>query len=597
MSLPRRLPIRILKYLVSVIAGLGAAGRAHSGELASGDVLVMQQMIVEATRIDEHPGFFARHDDWLYVAVPDCEILSRCDVEQTLAVARHVGDCLQLNMGFVPDKYRAPLAVPMSFIMFNREPTKTLEAVIPESSDWGPSIANFGGYFPPTHSFEGGVNTGDADTHCTVQNRAGKRWMWGGGGSRGPIPRGTIFLLSRCAPSLPLWYQYGFDGGSCCLQRMIGLNGGLIIAKALWISEEETEKILAEARRTRTLPKLPPIEELFSNWGGADGGNSATRLTPAWLAEAALFLRWGLFGESESQIHRRAFSTFVERSRVEPVTEGLFRECFGFGFAEMQTRLSSYLIDAANEPICVDYQTIRHYPGYRDSDHPPFPTLDTREATPAEIARLLGDWERMQGNDLRSSNPALSQVYLNQAGKTLHKCYAKGERDPRFVAVLGLYDYDVGDIAEARSMLVAAVKSNVLRPAAYIDLAQINLDEAKSHPGAANGKLSAQQVAAVLKPLFAVRKKTRLDAKGYLLIAEAWSNSAERPVLANLEALNEGIRLYPFDSALILSSATTFAHCGYETEAMSLIENKLRFADIATAKQLEHLKTSLNIAR
>ncbi len=558
----------------------------------------MQQMIVEATRTDENPGFFARHYTWLYVAVPDCEILSRCDVEQTLAVARHVGDCLQLNMGFVPDEYRAPLALPMSFIMFDREPTNALEAVIPESDDWAPSSANFGRYFSePTHSLEGGINTGDSDTHCTVQNRAGKRWMWAGGGSRGPIPRGTLFLLGRCAPALPLWYQCGFDGGPCCLQRMIGLDEGLIIATASWINEDETEGILSGAKRAKTLPKLPPIEELFRQTIVADGDSPAARLSPAWMAEAALFLRWGLFGESETQRHHQAFSTFVERSRAEPVTEAMFRECFGFGYAEMQARLSSYLLEAAVEPVCVDYQSIRHYSRHPNPGNPPFPSLDTREATPSEVARLLGDWERMQGDELRAKNAPLSRAYLDQAGRTLHKCYAKGERDPRLVAVLGLYDFDVGDTVEARSMLSAAIDAGVERPAAYIDLARILFDEARGHPGSADGKFSAQQIAAVLKPLFAVRRKTRLDAKGYLLIAEAWSNSAVRPSLPNLGALNEGLRLYPFDSALILAAARTYLQWGYAAEAEVLIDQKMGFADEATDKRLAELRTSLKAAK
>lgn len=347
--------------LAAFLISLAAIERVAAAEVPSPDVIVMRQMIVEATQDDPHPGLFGIPNVWLYVAVPDCEILSRCDSEQTVAVARHIGDSLALNKGFVPDGYLAPLAVPLSFIMFDHAPTKTMEAVIPSSDDWAPSSANFGRYFPRTHSLEGGTNTADADTHCTVQNRGGERWLWAGGGSRGPIPTGSLFQLGRCAPALPLWYRYGFDG-PCGLLRMIGLDEGMIVATAVWISEEDTDAILAAAKKTNTLPALPPIGELFRPPEPAERGSAATRPSPAWMAEAALFLRWGLFGEPEKgPSHQRAFATFVERSRVERITEAAFRECFGFGYGEMQSRLGRYLLEAAKEPICVDYRSIAHW--------------------------------------------------------------------------------------------------------------------------------------------------------------------------------------------------------------------------------------------
>jgi len=593
-------PFRRLLCIRLCLAAMAVPERVRADDAPSSDVVVMQQMIVEATRADDHPdhpGLFSHSPIWLYVSVPDCEILSRCDPEQTVAVARHIGDSLQLNRGFIPDEYVAPLPVPMSFIMFDDRPTKAMKSLMPTSGDWAPRTADFGRYFPRTHSLEGGTNTGDLDTHCTVQNRGlGARWMWAGGGGRGPIPTGSVFQLSRCTPALPLWYQYGFDGPTGVL-RMIGLDEGMIVAKATWISEDDTDAILAAARKGDTLPTLPPIEDLFRHQQTADGHFANVSPTPAWMAEAALFVRWGLFDDSDdAQSRHKAFAAFVERSRDEPITEKIFRECFGFGYAEMQSQLSRYLVDAAQEPICVDYQSIRHWSRHPSPDFPAFPNLDSREATPSEIARLLGDWERMQGNDLRSSSPALSQVYLEQAGKTLHESYSKGERDPQLLAVLGMYDYDVGATEEARAMLTAAVDAGVSRPTAYLDLAALNYNAARAHPGAAKGKFNELQTAAVLKPLFAIRSRTRLDAKGYLLIAEAWGQCAAKPNLKNLAVLYEGMEQYPFDPGLLLSSAETFAQWGYVTEANTLIGQRLRLADDYTAKQLLALQETLKAA-
>jgi hypothetical protein len=573
------------------------AGWMHAADAPAPDVIVMQKMIVEATELDPHPSLFGMHNVWLYVAVPDYEILSRCDAEQTDAVARHIAKSLRGNRQLIPERYLVPLTVPMSFIMFDHEPTRAMEALIPSSDEWeSGGSANFGSYFSGgLHRLVGGAVTGDSDTQCVVQNRGGKRWLWAGGSmSTGPIPRGTFFELSRCAPSLPLWYLYGLEG-PCGIER--GMPG--VWAAAMWISQDETSAVLAAARKAHALPALPPIAELFLHDGPTEKNSSEVSPSPAWMAEAALFLRWGFIGEpGEANSHRRAFDMFVDRSRVERVDETMFRECFGFGYAEMQTELSRYLIGATKVPIpaesyahAADRPEVREY---ADSEGPP-PGL-SRYATPSEIARLLGNWERMEGDELKASNPALSHVFLEQAGKTLHKSYAIGERDPRLLAVLGLYDYDVGDLAEAHSILSAATEAGVARPAAYIYLARLEFNEAEAHPAAAGGMFGAQQAAAVLKPLFAARKQGRLDAAGYILIAEAWTRCAAKPLPANLAVLNEGTLLYPFDAALCFSAAKAYAKWDYATDAKALLDRGLSVVNAVEGKELRDLRTSLDTA-
>jgi|CZKI01.1.fsa_nt_gi hypothetical protein len=575
---------------------VGAEGSVRADGTPSQDVTVMEKVIVEATAINDHRGplgLFGKRNTWLYVAVPDYEILSRCDTDQTVAVARHVADSLVLDKEFVPEAYLAPLATPMSFIMFDHQPSKAMEALIPNSIDTVDS-PSFGMYHERFSMAAGGMDVCDSDTHCAVQNRSGMAWTFAGGGlGRGPIPTGLLFQISQTVPALPRWYQFGFVG-PCGLLRMASGSDSMILASATWLSEAETKKVLAEAKRTRTLPELPSIGELFRRGGAAEHNSPADWPSPAWMAEAALFLRWGLYGE---KIHRRAFEVFVERSRVEPVTESMFHECFGFGYAEMQSRLSRYLAEDGRDPELVGYETFARWRPNYDPAFPPFPDLTCREATRAEVARLLGDWERMEGDAKRVSDPALSRLYFKRAGKTLNQCYEDGERDPRFLAVLGLYDVDVGATSDARNILEAATDAGVARPAAYVALAQLNLNEAEAHPAAKAGRFSAHQTAAVLKPLFAARKRWRLDVTGYLLIAGAWSHCVDKPTLLNLAALREGMELCPFDSTLILSAAKEYAQWGYTSEAEALIDQRSRFADEATAKQLLDLRMSVKAPR
>jgi len=94
-------------------------------------------------------------------------------------------------------------------------------------------------------------------------------------------------------------------------------------------------------------------------------------------------------------------------------------------------------------------------------------------------------------------------------------------------------------------------------------LAELKLEEAQAYPLALGGRFSADQLASVLSPLFKIRKTSRLNAKGYELIARAWSASATKPSLRNLEVLDEGIKLYPFNAELVQMSSQTHLKWGY----------------------------------
>jgi len=541
----------------------------------------MQQFIVEATRIDPHP--------WTLLEGPGFEILSRCDTRVTQMTAIGILNDLPLQKELVPPAYWAALPTPMTFILFNRKPEEMAASpLIPdpvrrgggEDFNWGNS-AQRGRYLT------GSLSAADADTLVTVQNEWGvDRLIEQGAEDYGRLQAvGLPTRLYQCAPALPLWYQAGI-AGPYGIYHVQPQPKGMILAAALWISKADTDALLSVAKKAKTLPALPPVADLFGEHP-PEGLNSS----PRWLAEAALFVRWGLFEQTKNEPnHRRAFALFVERSRSEPVTEALFQECFGFGYAELQSRLSRYFAEAVKEPLGIRYQSLAGWPPAR-------PALEPRSATAAEIARILGDWERIEGDTYKATSLAIGDLYLTQAGKTLHESYAKGERDPRLLAVLGLYDYDVGNAAEARGFLETATEAGVQRPGAYFELAQLNFSQAQAHPAAAGDKFSVEQTAAVLKPLFAAARQAPLKAAGYALMADAWAHCVARPLPAHLTALRTGLKLYPRDAALTYSIASVHAQWDYKPEAEAIIGTGLKFADDRTAQQFLALRTWLQTGK
>ncbi|HZZ17800.1 MAG TPA: hypothetical protein VFE25_00430, partial [Opitutaceae bacterium] len=207
-----------------------------------------------------------------------------------------------------------------------------------------------------------------------------------------------------------------------------------------------------------------------------------------------------------------------------------------------------------------------------DPDKSPYAKIDVRDATKSEIDRMIGDWERMQAYSVRESDPGLSALYLRQAGKTLHRRYDAGDRDPRLLAILGLYSVDANLPDEGRGFLEAAVAAEVTRPEAYIQLAKLRFLVALEGKPSSHGNLTADQLARVLNLLFVARKRWGLASDGYNLIADAWTASAVRPIPGNLEVLKEGLVLYPFDAALRINAAKCYKFWGYDAEANTLVE-------------------------
>jgi len=598
-----------------LINGIGAVAltlpaTAHADDSTPKDIIIMKMMVVEAESVDVNP--------WYYLEFPNFEVLSRTDPTQTESVATHIDESLAANREFIPTLFWARPPTPMTFIMLDRFTPTNVAEVAPKSGEPDYKDANlYEPYRADTYSREYGSSTGDSDTRCIVQNRLGESWMWAGGGSKGPIQEGFRFELSQCSPPMPLWYAVGLHG-RCGLLRVMPTQQGVVAATAKWITEADTDVILTRHRKFGTLPDIPPIESLFDHRISEYGGGP--RPSPAWAAEAALFVRWGMFADfptsKEADEHRQTFQAFVERSRIEPVTEAMFRGCFGFGFAKMREQLQIYLFTAAREPICVPYSAFDNGYPHGHADHGPYP-FHAKKATADQIGRILGDWLRMQGNAIRASDPAESEAYIYAAGRVLERAYrddnglppdedptGAGERpataarnanpgtvvamkpfvvsakrihDPKLLAVYGMYEHDIGHDAEARQFLEAAVKAGVERPAAYVDLAQMNLEAGEANPAGAAGRLSKEQVACVLTPLLDVLRKSRLGPAGYRLFAEAWAQSAGKPALGELTVLYAAIRENPFDTDLSKSIADVFAQWGYTAESDEILRNRSRY--------------------
>lgn len=383
------------------------------------------------------------------------------------------------------------------------------------------------------------------------------------------------YLLRHRLPALPPWFV---SGVLTSFARGRFTADSLTLEPLDWPLQSGSAALKAGAEANRA---LLPLAEFFA--GDLPAGDASGELW-VWQAQAALFVRWGVAGRGAPR--REALWKFVARAATEPVTEAMFRECFGFDFAAAQQQLAAFLPEAMQERLPL-----------RPAQRGRTAELALRPATEVEIARIKGDWERLEIGYVKAQFPVLVEKYTGQARRTLQRGYERGSRDARLLAVMGLCEVEAGNDATARTWLEeAAGGGKALRPRAAFELARLRLAEGRASRGA--DALTAGQVNAVLAPLLAAREQQPPLPEVYELFAEVWRASAEPPARAQLEVLAEGVRLFPRRSELVARAAELNLRHGFTDAARWQINLGLTLApDAAVRKRFEELQARMNTAR
>ena len=124
-------------------------------------------------------------------------------------------------------------------------------------------------------------------------------------------------------------------------------------------------------------------------------------------AEQELLCRWAI---APGGATRAACRSFAARAADGPVPEAVFEECFGGDFAELRDRLGDYLPKAVNEIVWIG-----------PSRQPSLPPFEVERATPNQIARVRGEWERLAIGHVRRRLPQAREPDLVQARRTLRR--------------------------------------------------------------------------------------------------------------------------------------------------------------------------------
>jgi hypothetical protein len=391
------------------------------------------------------------------------------------------------------------------------------------------------------------------------------------------------FLISQSQARIPIWLEEGlaqiimdveFDDERLIYGKINTLAGAVSggesadsdgtdpSAAAGAVIGEQPFNVVLQNR------KLIPLDRFLAT--PSDSPEARNPLgNNLWAKQAYAFVHFCLFGEDLR--YQQALSTFITRLAREPLSEALFKDCFKVDYTTMAKQLRGYILHTRHK-----YQRYALKPEDRLTPK----SIELRDASIAESARLTGD-------ALRLANRHDLALAAYRSG------YLRGHREPAILAGMGLAEDALGHADRARELLEPAAKSGVALPSAHVTLARLRLAEAATRP-AADGKLSPEQMTAILTPLFEARKLQPALPETYELIAEAWARSALPPKPEHLAVLDEGIRAFPRDSALLYRAAQLYQQAGAAPTAGSIARLGLRFAADDTAKaRFEQLLANL----
>jgi hypothetical protein len=387
------------------------------------------------------------------------------------------------------------------------------------------------------------------------------------------------YLLQNRLPALPPW----FVSGVLTLYAQATFTEDALTLEPLYWPPNSGSAALKSGPEANH--PLLPLAEFFAG-ELSPGGTASGEALALWQAQAAWLIRWGLGGRGAPR--RTALWKFTARAAVEPVTEALFQECFGLDFAAAQAQLALDLTAATRDRLAL-----------RPAQRPRLPAYPLRTASDVEIARIKGDWERLEIGFVRAQFPALAPKYLEQARRTLMRAYDRGSRDPRLLAVIGLCEVDAGNDAGAREFLeAAAAQTKTLRPRAWFELARLRFAALGAQKAGGELRLTIEQANEVCMPLLATRGLDPPLAEVYHLLAEVWAVCAQAPTRAQLAVLEEGVRSFPRRTELVYRTAELNVRHGFTDTARWLITLGLTLAPDAPARaRFEGLQARVNAAR
>lgn len=543
------------RAIAVAFSALTAAAQSPDAARSNSPAVELPPMLVEES-VSSVP--------WLYVNAGGTEFLSRCSASTTRNLVEAWLAKLQMVRAIVPEEFLAKMDVPSVFVLYAQDLDHAVSAEIQRELQGGAASRGNDVNIAPS------MRLSDRDMHASIAYIDEALFD----AATLSVSAGHVrYLLNGRVPQLPLWLVEGLER---TYRRADFVMDPITLSPLVWLNSSESDALASDPSRPRA---LLPASELFASDTTRAIENQHPRRVAARAATQELVVRWAL---GSGNATRDAFWKFAARAAEEPVTEETFEASMGFGFSELRDRLSDYLPKAVDERRRID-------PGKL----PPLPRIEIDRATPNEVARVRGEWERLAIGHVQRRLPKVREPYIAQARRTLRRAYDGGDRDPRLLATMGLCEVDAGNEAGAREFLEPAVASGVVRPRAYYELARLRFEELRRQAPPAK-IFSYSDLAPVIGALQRAVTQAPALPEVFTLLAEAWARCETSPNDAEFADLERGARLFSRRTDVGLPTALALARHGKKAEAAAVLDACAGYpADDTTRAEMTRLRAEL----
>jgi hypothetical protein len=505
---------------------------------------------------------------WRYAHQSGLEVLSRWSDSKTESFVNGVLTAEQLFDAVLPPEFQVQFSLPTAYLLVPDVGTDALPGPLMAQVLAHPAAA---GATPTRVSFLTNLMLEDRDSMVVFAVQPGGRID----------PARVVYsndrvriALERRVPALPSWFIGGFYD---LYSGMDFVRGGAETGTAGWMSRKQADALAEDPDTPR---QLLPLAELFAD--SLAGPPEPMARVMLRQAEASLFIRWALDGQGSP--HRAALWQFVTEASTATVTEIRFKALFGEDYVSVLNDLSDYLPWALTHSLRL---TPRELPADKD--------IQIRDATPAEVGRIKGDWERLEMDRVALQFPELVLPYRERAQDTFKLAYQDARNDPGLLAVMGLFYLDCDKPAQADPLLRRAASGHVVRPRVYYEMALMFYKElTKAQPGSAQARLTPVQAAALLGLLDQARAQTPALPEVYGLYSQIAISANAQPGPVLLKVIREGAQLFPKNPPLIYNAAVMLARSGDVSDANDILQNAIgEAAEPALRTQMASLQVAL----
>ena len=375
------------------------------------------------------------------------------------------------------------------------------------------------------------------------------------------VPRPAPWLERALFGEFGVYYQglssvpYGDDvptGASAPLAGWIS-NSEVDYASSRLVQAVGVDHDTRLARATTRMTEfLLPVESLFAP--PPDDPKTYVR----WLAQLGLFARWGMFAERGK--HGAAFWQFALRTRTQPVTPELFKECFGLTMSAARNAMAWHL------PLALEMQAVREVRPFT------LPRVKLRPATQEEVTLYRAIWERLEAVWLAEREPAVATEWRDRARARLDGALEAGMTDARLLAIRGLLAVDAGDLERAKRFLERAARQPLSFPSIYVELARLQL------AGTSDDRLKPAETAGILELLTRARALRPLLPTLYEVAAQTLKRSELKFFTDEWrDILNEGVGLFPRERQMLTAVEAAFEAHGLDADASAVRIRRQRF--------------------